>query len=172
MHMFHIIDSPTRMTKISSSATDNIFIDYSRINSFKAFSLINGLSDREAHYLCVYNIFDQQTGNFRLVKKRLITKSAVSVFIEKLKSESWDNIINHTDVNESFNLFLNTFLITFESCFPMQYVTNKVSNIHWITAGIKVSCKHKKYLNITSKTNNCSKIKVYYIHYCSVKESN
>jgi len=33
----------------------------------------------------------------------------VSVFIEMLKNESWDNIINHTDVNESFNLFLNTF---------------------------------------------------------------
>jgi len=28
-----------------------------------------------------------------------------------LKSEFWDNIINHTDVNESFNLFLNTFYI-------------------------------------------------------------
>jgi len=27
----------------------------------------------------------------------------------KLKNESWDNITNHTDVNESFNLFLNTF---------------------------------------------------------------
>jgi len=44
--------------------------------------LINGLSDHEAQYLCVNNIFDQKTGNFSLVKKRLITKSAVSMFIE------------------------------------------------------------------------------------------
>jgi len=68
----------------------------------------------------------------------------MSVFIEMLKNECWDDSINHTDVNESFNLFLNTFLIIFESCFPMQYVTNNVSNNHWITAGIKVSCKHRK----------------------------
>jgi len=38
-----------------------------------------------------------------------MTKSAISVFIEMLKNEPWDNIINQTDVNESFNLFLNTF---------------------------------------------------------------
>ena len=92
-NFFHIIDFPTRMTKVSNSATDNIFIDYNRINSFKVFSLINGLSDHEAQYLCINNVFDQQTGNFRLVKKRLIRKSAVSVFIEMLKNESWDNII-------------------------------------------------------------------------------
>jgi len=49
-----------------------------------------------------------------------------------LKNENLDNIINHTDVN--------TFLYITESCSPMQYVTNNVSNYHWITAGIKVSC--------------------------------
>jgi len=74
------------MTKVSISAIDNIFIDYSRINSFKVFSFINGLSEHEAQYLCGNNIFNQQTGNFRLVKKRLITKSAVSMFIEMLKN--------------------------------------------------------------------------------------
>jgi len=61
-----------------------------------------------------------------------------------LKNETMDNIINHTDVNESFNLFLNTFLYITESCSPMQYVTNNVSNYHWIMAGIKVSCNCKK----------------------------
>jgi len=83
-----------------------------------------------------------------------------------LKNESWGNIINHSDVTESFNLFLNIFKIIFESCLPLQYLTNNVSNYHWITAGIKVSCKPKKYLYIMSKTTNCSKIKVYYIQYC------
>jgi hypothetical protein len=28
-----------------------------------------------------------------------------------LKKESWDNNIDHTDVNKSFNLFINTVLI-------------------------------------------------------------
>jgi hypothetical protein len=71
--------------------------------------LINGLLDHEAQYLCVNNIFYGQAGNFRLVKKRLTTTSAVSMFVEMLKNKSRDDIINHTDVNESFNLFLNSF---------------------------------------------------------------
>jgi len=33
----------------------------------------------------------------------------------------------------------------------MQYVTNKVSNNHWITTGINASCKCKMYLYIISK---------------------
>ena len=106
-NLFHTIYFLTRMTKVSSLAIDNI--DYSRINSFKVFSLINGLSDHEAQYLCGNNIFDRQTGNFSLVKKRLITKSAVSMFIEMLQNESWDSILNHNNANESFNLFINTF---------------------------------------------------------------
>ena len=43
-------------------------------------------------------MFDWQTGNCRLVKKRQITKSAVSAFTEMPKNEYWDNIINHTNV--------------------------------------------------------------------------
>jgi hypothetical protein len=50
----------------------------------------------------------------------------------------------------------------------MQHVTYNVSNTHWITAGIKVSCKCKKYLYIMSKITNCYKIKVQYIQYCRV----
>ena len=101
-----------------------------------------------------------------LSKKRLIPKPAVSVFNEMLKNECWDNIINRTDVNECFNLFLNTFLFIIESCFPMQYVTNNVFSNHWITAGIKTSCKLNKIYYIMSKKINCNKIKLHYIQCC------
>ena len=155
-----------RITKDSSEAIDNIFVDYGRLNTFHVFSLANGLSDDEAQYLCVNSVFGHHTNN-RLVKKRIITKSGVSTFIEKLQNESWDNIKNNTDVNESFNLFFNTFLIIFESCFPMQYVTNNVSNNQWITNGIRISCKRKKYLYMMSKITN-SKFNEYYVRYCAL----
>jgi hypothetical protein len=116
----------------------------------------------------VSNVFDHQRSNNRLVKKRIITKSGVSTFIEKLQSELCDNIMNNTDVNESFNLILNTFLIIFESCFPVQYVTNNVSNNQWITNGIRISCKRKNYLYMMSKITNCLKFKEYYVRYCAL----
>jgi len=37
-----------------------------------------------------------------------------------------------------------------------------------MTQGIKISCKCKKFLHITSKTTSCSKIKVHCIQYCSM----
>jgi len=43
----------------------------------------------------------------------------------------------------------------------MQYVANNVSNSQWITTGIKISCKHKTFLYIMSKTTKCLKIKVH-----------
>jgi hypothetical protein len=165
-NLFHVVDFPTRITKDSSSAIDNILMDYTRLNTFQVFSLANGLSDHEAQHLCVNNVFGHQTNNNRLVKKGLITKSGVSTFIEMLQNESWDNIINNTDVNESFNLFSNTFLIIFESCFPVRYVTNNVSNNQWVINGIRISCRHKKYLCMVSKITTCSKFKEYCLRYC------
>jgi hypothetical protein len=162
------VDFPTRTTKDSGTAIDNIFIDFSRLNSFQIFPFINGLSDHEAQYLYINNIFKCQSGINRLVKKRLITKSGVSSFIELLKSESWNNILNQNDVNQSFNLFFNTFLIAFDSCFPIQYVTRNITNNQWITTGIKTSCKHKMFLYIMSKITNCSKIKAHYNQYCNL----
>jgi hypothetical protein len=51
----------------------------------------------------------------------------------------------------------------------MQYVTNNVTNNNnWITKGINISCKDKKFLYIMSKTTICSKIKSRYIRYCHV----
>jgi hypothetical protein len=57
-NLFHMINFPTSTTKDSWSAIENIFIDYSRINSFQVLSSINGLSDHEAQYLCVNNILN------------------------------------------------------------------------------------------------------------------
>jgi hypothetical protein len=53
----------------------------------------------------------------------------------------------------------------------MKYVTNNVSKNHWITTGIKIYCKCKKFLYIMRKTTNCSKIKVHHIRYCSVRKA-
>jgi hypothetical protein len=103
-----------------------------------------------------------------LVKKRITTKSGVSTFIEKLQNESWDHIMNNTDVNESFNLFFNTFLIIFESCFPMQYVSNKCLIINGLQRELEYLVNAKKYLYIMSKITSCSKFNEYYVRYCAM----
>ena len=53
---------------------------------------------------------------------------SIKEFCEELKNETWENIcsVNYSnDINDIFNTFLRTFLIKFERCFPLQYVTRK-----------------------------------------------
>ena len=40
------------------------------------------------------------------------------------KNETWGNIYEHDNMQDTFNSFLNT-LITFESCFPAQHINKK-----------------------------------------------
>jgi hypothetical protein len=42
-------------------------------------------------------------------------------------------------VNDIFNAFLKTFLINFESGFPVYYITRKHKINGWITTGIRTS---------------------------------
>jgi len=69
------------------------------------------------------------------------------------------NIFHQNDINKSFNSFLNTFLIFFDTYFPILHVTTKTQNNHWITTGVRKSCTHKKSLYICSKTSSSPKIK-------------
>jgi hypothetical protein len=88
-------------------------------------------------------------------------------FIDMLKNESWDNTLLQNDINKSFNSPLNTFLI-FLILFS-DHVTSKTNKKNcWITTGIRISCKHKKYLYILSKNSNSCKIKAYCTQYCIV----
>jgi hypothetical protein len=74
--------------------------------------------------------------------------------------------VDHT--NDIFNVFLNTFLIHFESCFPIEYVTKKSRDNSWITPDIRISCKRKHSLYLLSKASNNPYIKSYYLLYSKI----
>jgi len=78
-------------------------------------------------------------GNFRLVKKRLIIQFAASILTEMLKNESWDNIIKHNDVNDSLNLFQNTFLKLFLN---HAFLCNMQLTLFPITTGLHQESKY------------------------------
>jgi hypothetical protein len=64
-------------------------------------------------------------GSKPLIRKIIITNQAMANFIVMPKNESWEYIFLQNDINKSFNLFLNTFLNIFESCFPFIHVIPK-----------------------------------------------
>ena len=50
-NLLNTIDFPTRSYNDSISATDNIFIDNTRLNNYQLFPIINGLSDRDVQII-------------------------------------------------------------------------------------------------------------------------
>jgi hypothetical protein len=99
---------------------------------------------------------------------RLINTNTLKNFIDVLKNETWENIYPMSHINYTLKVFLKTFLIDSDSCFPIQYITRKQKNNKWIIWGIKTSCRRKRGFYILSTICKCSLIKSYYIHYCRI----
>jgi ribosomal protein L33 len=167
-NIFHTVEFPTRISKNTGTAIDNIFMDNARINSFKVTPLINGLSDHDAQCLVINNIFNLDKQTIHRVKFRLINKDTIQNFLDNLTNETWEDVYKLNEVNEIFNLFLHTFIIIYESSFPTQNLTLNCKNNGWITQGIRLSCRHKQSLYIFSRNSNNYLIKLYYKLYCSI----
>lgn len=160
--MFQAINFPTRIGMVYSFAFYNIFVDYGRINSHYVLHIINGLSEHEAQYLVLNNVFNHHKDKKQQFRTRTIPKEAITAFQNMSINENWDEVLQYKDVNKGFNIFLSTFLHKFETSFPMQNVINKTKNNQWITAGIEVYCKRKNSIYILSKTTNSPIIKAFY----------
>ncbi len=95
-------------------------------------------------------------------------KFAISDFIFKLSSESWEDVFDSNDVTLMFNKFLNTHLNIFHSSFPIVRSTTKNYVNNRITPGIKTAWKRKRELFLLTKTSNDSAMKRHYKAYCKV----
>jgi exonuclease III len=165
-----IITFPTRIQKESRTIIDNIFINTSKFNNFSIYPSINGLSDHDAQCLTIHDILKYNL-NTNAPFTRKFDKLSIADFNNKLSYEIWDNVFSENDVNTSFNNFLNTYLILFNSCFPPKKIQYNPNNKAWLTQGIKISCLHKRKLFMIQRNNNDPNLTVHYRKYCKILTS-
>ena len=158
------VDFPTRIHKSRSADIDSIFFDDTRINSSKISPVINGLSDHDTKHLILSSVFTMDRGVSIAYRTCLFTKDLSSTFLDTLSSELWKNVYEHVEINKTFNLFLNTFLSIFESCFPIPTTTLMSIINGWITKGIRISCRLKNSLYILSRKSNSPLLKFFFTH--------
>jgi hypothetical protein len=100
---------------------------------------------------------------------RKINKYTIAEFQYHLSFETWNSVFETDDVNDMFNIFLNSFLKIFYSNFPLIKTNKKtVADNSWITKGIRISCKHKRTLYMISRSSNNPSIQKYYKDYCKI----
>jgi hypothetical protein len=134
-----IITSPMRLQNTSATATDNMFLDTTRLEEYTEIPISNGLTDHDAQLLTIRTKVSYIPVR-KLKTVRKLNNYTISDFINKFINESWDMVFNSEGVNYMFNSFLNEYLRIFNSSFPLQTVMirKNSTNNKWITKGINI----------------------------------
>jgi hypothetical protein len=164
-----IITLPTRLQNTSATATDNMFLDTTRLEEYTAIPITNGLSDHDTQLSTIKTKVSYRHGS-KLQTFRKLNDYTISDFINKLSNESWDMVFKREDINDMVNSFLNAYIRIFNSSFPLQtaMIRKNLTNNKWITKGIKISCKNKRKLYLAYRQNTNGEIKRHYLLYSRI----
>jgi hypothetical protein len=128
-----MVDFPKRVIHNLSTAIDNIFVDNYRVNSFKISSIVNGLSDHDAQYPILKNVYIKSNITPMKYRTRLINNNTIKTFQQLLKYETWESVYLNNDVNDTFNTFFKIFLNIFQASFPIKYTNFDINKRDWIS---------------------------------------
>jgi hypothetical protein len=159
-----LVTFPTRSQVTSSTTIDNIFIDTSKIPNYSVSLFFNGLSDHDAQLLIIKDINLQFQGHYVYITRN-INNYSINEFKTSLSYEARDCVFglnNNPDVDTLFNSILNNYLRIFHNHFPQRKFVNRHKHTFWITLGIKVSCKHKRFLYVCTRSSDDISLKKYY----------
>jgi len=91
------------------------------IGNYEIHPSINGLSDHDTQLLILSNGGKKEKDCNTTIKKK-INKFTIADLQWKLSHETWEHVFQGNDVNMIFNSFLNIFLRTYYSSFPLTQV--------------------------------------------------
>jgi len=156
------VSFPTRKSKASTTAIENIFII--RTKNYNINPHINGLSDHETHIITVESMVPAKQTN-KITTKSDVDEQSTLEFQLLLSHETWEDIFMENDANTPFNIFLNMYLKMFHCCFIKKHTKCKAISKPWLTKGIQTSCNQKRELYLKMRDNNEMKHKLYYKQY-------
>ena len=102
---YPLIDKPTRITDISATLIDHIFRNELRHNITCGILFIDISDHLPIFALCEYQI--RRNTKMDTQYTRVINKDTITLLIQDLSLQSWDDISNLYDVNQAYDLFLN-----------------------------------------------------------------
>ena len=149
-----VINKPTRITKTSASAIDNIPINNFVRNSFETGILKTDVSDHFPIFIIIKNKQVIKTTENTTITTRDISKNNLNKLNNALYNENWSDVLNSNDTNFSFNSFLTTYLKHFNQNCPNKTKTIKKSIVNqWMTASLIKSSKRKNFKSFFTKLN-------------------
>ena len=123
----NVVTFPTRISRHSSTCIDTVFVDITRFNNIFVSPTHNGLSDHEGLVLTIDLPFTL-IRKYQSYSYRKINTYTVADFLNQLSYVNWNEVFGGSNVNHIFNVFLNTYLRIFYSCFPLIHKQKKINS--------------------------------------------
>jgi len=165
-----IVNFLTRSQGNSNTTIDNIFIDNSKISNYTVSPFNNGLSDCDAQLLIIKDTNLQSQSHYVYITRNINNYSLNNLKIS-LSYETRDrtfDLNNNPNVDTLFNSFLNTYLRIFHNHFPQHKFIKRNNHNTWITPGIKIACKCKRFLYLCARNSDDISLKKYFKQYCKI----
>ena len=92
------------------------------MNDYSICPIINGISDHDGQSISIYSF------NLRPPPKKCryiwrTNENKINDFLIKLSNENWDRGFSTDVVNMMYNSFLDTYLKSADTCFPLKMVS-------------------------------------------------
>lgn len=148
--LFPLISKPTRVTSTSATLIDNIWTSQPEEN-ISNYIIQTDISD---HFPVISQCkIEYSTYKPQLIRKRLITETALDSFSNHLSAVEWNCVLNSICPDEAYNLFHIKFDKLFQVHFPIKNIRhNKKNEISpYITPALKNSIKEKNRLERLAK---------------------
>lgn len=161
------IKEPTRITQNSSTCIDLIFINF-KIKDREIIVHNFGLSDHCGLLLSI----PSNTQNLKniVLYKRVYNDLNINKFTNELSNINWKDVLKYNNnVNENYNQFSEVLQKTLDKCIPRTLIKIKTRRKkHYLTLGIRTSCRHKRFLKLLVSRTKSKNVKSYYKQYCKV----
>lgn len=169
-NLYQTVDFPTRITNVSQSTIDNIFVTNDLKNCLSISPFVNGLSDHEGQIASFqYQSNVDTTPQVAKKKIRIQNKHSTVNFLQCLISQNWSSVFSSTSLNDKFNNFHSTFIQLFNANFPVKFTTSsKKVEKTWLTKGIRISCIRKRELYNKCKNSTDLSLIQFYKQYCKI----
>lgn len=161
-HNLHLmVTKSTRVTHKTATKLDLLFTNFhdtTQIIQVKDY----GISDHKAIYYSIESKNKEKTKTTTHVTKRCFNEKNMRNFRDAIAKINWNEIINiNSDVNENYNQFENKLKYVLDHHIPLQTfkITDKAKQ--WMTKGLKISCRHKRMLQILTNESKSKILKTY-----------
>jgi hypothetical protein len=119
-NLFSTVVFPTRITSITKSAFDNIFVYYSRMGKFGLSPMYNGISNHVAQIMLFHDITIIAHNKCAHMLRNIDEYSLLN-FNNNLSFELWEDVFDENGANFAFQTFLNTFIRYFYNSFHISF---------------------------------------------------